>query len=58
MAKDPIPEKIYKIMACPVCKSDIEYNSDKTGVVCTKCKNKYPIKEGIPVMLPPEDQEE
>jgi hypothetical protein len=57
MAEDPIPQELFKILACPVCKADLKYNDDKTGLTCTKCKNKYPIKDGIPVLLPPEMQD-
>lgn len=57
MAKDPIPQELFDILACPVCKADLKYNKDKTGFVCTKCKNKYPIRDGIPVLLPPEMQD-
>ncbi len=53
--KDPIPKDLFDILACPVCKADLVYNKDKTGLVCTKCKQKYEIKEGIPILLPPED---
>ena len=57
MTKDPIPKELFDILACPVCKADMVYNKDKTGLVCTKCKNKYPIKDGIPILLPPEMQD-
>jgi uncharacterized protein YbaR (Trm112 family) len=54
MKKDPIPKDLFAILACPICKADLNYNKDKTGLVCTKCGLKYPIKDGIPVLLPPE----
>ena len=54
--KEPIPKDMFKILACPVCKSDIGYNKDKTKLVCTKCKAIYPIKNGIPILIPPEMQ--
>ena len=54
MAKDPIPKELFKILACPVCKKDLKYTKNKKGLICVKCKHKYPIKEGIPVLLPPE----
>jgi len=54
--REPIQKDMFKILACPVCKSDLEYNKDKTRLVCTKCKAIYPIKEGIPILLPPEMQ--
>ncbi|MAG07979.1 tetraacyldisaccharide 4'-kinase [Candidatus Woesearchaeota archaeon] len=54
MKKDPIPKDLFNILACPICKADLTYNKDKTGLVCAKCKAKYPIKEGIPILLPAE----
>lgn len=48
-----IPKELFDILACPVCKADLEYTKDKNGLSCVKCKNKYPIKDGIPVLLPP-----
>lgn len=54
MNKEPIPKELFDILACPMCKGEVKYNQDKTGLVCIKCRNKYPIKEGIPVLLPPE----
>lgn len=54
--KDPIKKELFDILACPVCKSDLMYNKDKSGLVCSKCQSKYPIKEGIPILLPPEAQ--
>lgn len=55
--KDPIKKELFDILACPVCKSDLMYNKDKSGLVCAKCQAKYPINDGIPVLLPPEAQE-
>ena len=53
---DPIKKELFDILACPVCKSDLDYNKEKSGLVCSKCGAKYPIKGGIPVLLPPEMQ--
>ena len=44
-----IDKKLLEILACPVCKKDVTLNNDK--IVCTKCGRRYPIKDGIPVML-------
>lgn len=51
-SKEPIPGELFKVLACPICKADVEYNKAKTALICVKCRNKYPIKDGIPVMLP------
>ncbi len=44
-----IDKELLNILACPACKSDIELKDNK--IVCKKCGRKYPIKDGIPIML-------
>jgi len=44
-----IDKELLDILACPACKSDIELKDNK--IVCKSCGKKYPIKDGIPVML-------
>ena len=49
---DPIPKDLFDILACPLCKADLEYTKDKKGLVCSKCGAKYPIEDGVPILLP------
>ncbi|MBI3035549.1 Trm112 family protein [Candidatus Woesearchaeota archaeon] len=51
--KDIIPKDLFDILACPLCKADLEYTKDKKGLVCSGCGAKFPIREGIPVLMPP-----
>ncbi|MDP6686141.1 MAG: Trm112 family protein [Candidatus Omnitrophota bacterium] len=44
-----IDKKLLDILACPACKSDIELRDNL--ISCTGCKKRYPIKDGIPIML-------
>ena len=46
-----IDKKLLDILACPACKADVRLEGEK--IVCTNpgCALRYPIKEGIPVML-------
>lgn len=44
-----IDKELLDILACPACKSDVKLENEK--IVCTKCGRKYPIKDGIPIML-------
>jgi len=48
-----IPKDLFEILACPLCKSDLEYTKDKKNLVCSGCGEKYPIENGIPILLPP-----
>ena len=51
--KDPIPKELFDILACPLCRADLEYTKDRKGLACSGCGEKYPINEGIPVLMPP-----
>ena len=44
-----INKKLLEILSCAVCKGDIF--EDKDELVCMKCKRRYPVIEGIPIML-------
>ena len=52
------------ILACPVCKSDLELTveeEDEKEVVrgslfCKKCEESYPIVDTIPNLLPPDQR--
>ena len=56
-------KKLMEILVCPVCKGELKLaiereNGDEiiTGsLYCAKCGVTYPIKEGIPHLLPPEN---
>ncbi len=52
------------ILACPVCKGELELSVDEeneTEIVagslyCPKCDVKYPIVDAIPNLLPPDQR--
>ena len=44
-----IDKELLAILACPACQGDVELKGEK--IVCVSCGRKYPIKNGIPVML-------
>lgn len=44
-----IDKELLDILACPACRGDVELKDGK--IVCLSCKKKYPIRDGIPVML-------
>ncbi len=50
-----IDKDLLDILACPACKADVELKEEK--IVCKNCKKKYPIREGIPIMLIDEAEE-
>ena len=44
-----IDQDLLKILACPACRGEVDHQDGK--IVCRKCGHKYPVKNGIPVML-------
>ncbi len=44
-----IDRELLDVLACPACKGDVQLKDNK--IICLKCKRKYPIKNGIPIML-------
>ena len=44
-----IDRQLLDILACPDCKADVKEKDGK--IVCVKCGKKYPIRDGVPVML-------
>lgn len=48
-----IDKELLDILACPACKADValENASGQEKIVCSKCKRKYPVRDGIPIML-------
>ncbi|HDR06337.1 MAG TPA: Trm112 family protein [Candidatus Coatesbacteria bacterium] len=44
-------EELLKILACPVCKTPVRLDGPAERIVCDTCGRRYPIRDGIPVML-------
>tara|TARA_Y100000748_G_scaffold262005_1_gene230285 strand:- start:36 stop:206 length:171 start_codon:yes stop_codon:yes gene_type:complete len=49
-----IDKKLLDILVCPVSKEPLLYNEETEELICEKSGLAYPIKDGIPVMLPDE----
>ena len=47
-------KELLEILACPVCRESVDM---KDGMLlCAGCSRQYPIRGGIPVLLPEEAQ--
>jgi uncharacterized protein YbaR (Trm112 family) len=46
-----IDKELLDILACPACKGDIVYDQENEKLICQECGRRYPIRDGIPVML-------
>ncbi len=50
-----IDERLLKILVCPKCHGELALEDDR--LVCQACGLRYPIRDGIPVMLIEEAEE-
>jgi len=46
-----IKKELLDILACPKCKSRLECDDSDNFLICNNCRLRYPIEDGIPVML-------
>ncbi len=49
-----IDPKLLEILVCPLTKGPLEYDRERQELVSRKAKLAYPIRDGIPIMLPEE----
>jgi uncharacterized protein YbaR (Trm112 family) len=49
-----IDPKLLEILVCPLTKGPLEYDMDKQELISRSAKLAYPIRDGIPIMLPEE----
>ena len=50
-----LDKDLLEILACPVCKGPLRM--DESCLVCTSCRLRYPIRDGIPVLLAEEAEQ-
>ncbi len=46
--------KLLEILVCPLTKSALEYDADTQELISRRAGLAYPIRDGIPIMLPDE----
>ena len=44
-----INQTLLELLACPACKAPVTQDGER--LVCRQCGRRYPVREGIPVML-------
>jgi hypothetical protein len=51
---DAVDPKLLEILVCPLTKGPLEYDAEKQELISRSAKLAYPIRDGIPIMLPEE----
>jgi uncharacterized protein YbaR (Trm112 family) len=44
--------RLLEILVCPLTKAPLEYDAEKQELISRQAGLAFPIREGIPVMLP------
>jgi uncharacterized protein YbaR (Trm112 family) len=46
-----VPQQLLEILVCPKCRGELEYREQDSALLCNACRLKYPVRDGIPIML-------
>ena len=46
-----IPSTIREVLACPRCHGPLVDAADGVALECPACRLRFPVRDGIPVML-------
>ena len=49
-----IDPKLLEILVCPLTRTTLEYDAGRQELISRAAKLAYPIRDGIPIMLPDE----
>ncbi|MGH7119968.1 MAG: Trm112 family protein [Acetobacteraceae bacterium] len=50
----PVDPRLLEILVCPVTKGPLEYDRERGELISRRAGLAYPIRDGIPIMLPDE----
>ena len=52
--ENTVDPKLLEILVCPLTKATLEYDPERQELISRQAKLAYPIRDGIPIMLPEE----
>lgn len=64
MSQEPVPDnapqatridpKLLEILVCPLTRGSLDYDAARQELISRSARLAYPIRDGIPIMLPEE----
>lgn len=54
MTDNPIDPRLLEILVCPVTHGTLDYDREKGELISRSARLAYPIRDGVPIMLPQE----
>jgi uncharacterized protein YbaR (Trm112 family) len=52
--KSPVDPKLLELLACPLTKGPLKWDPEKNELISRSARLAYPVRDGIPIMLPSE----
>lgn len=49
-----VDRRLLEILVCPLTKTVLEYDAERQELISRAARLAYPIRDGIPIMLPEE----
>ena len=53
-SKTSVDPKLLELLVCPLTKAPLEYDAEAQELISRQAGLAYPIRDGIPIMLPDE----
>jgi uncharacterized protein len=53
-SRSAIDPKLLELLACPLTKGPLNWDAEKNELVSRSARLAYPVRDGIPIMLPSE----
>ena len=53
-SKQGVDPKLLELLVCPLTKAPLEYDAEAQELISRQAGLAYPIRDGIPIMLPDE----
>ena len=54
MMIDEIDPRLLEVLVCPVTHGPLDYDRTRSELISKRAKLAYPIRDGVPIMLPEE----
>ena len=49
-----VDPKLLELLVCPLTKATLDYDAERQELISRQARLAYPIRDGIPIMLPEE----
>ena len=53
-SRSAIDPKLLELLACPLTKGPLSWDAEKSELISRSARLAYPVRDGIPIMLPSE----